>query len=364
MSQDNCCICLTSLTEGGDSVRLLCGHDSFHLRCIRQLYRANKNKYSEFFEPLYPECPLCRYRFHARDLPGYRGVKEPTASPSVLTPLQRRMIAEPAHSALPSGSRPVRLSRNLQLVERGERESALDRLMAQREALLRRASERILVRLEENPYTSARQPIELIEISSSSSISSKRSAIRFRTPSPPLYKPLSQDDPFRLPTPNYSVQLPPSPTQSRRPSSDTQRSRSPVSPLASQNEPTASQSSSSSVRFEIQDVNMQISIIRSQLERIGERTEPSTAPIDYADDSGGEEEEVETEIDRPVKIEGHSGKGRNISYIVRWNSGRATLNRCSEVERQAMPLLELYRASLNRMYVAKHRDKKKKEREV
>lgn len=359
MSQNDCCICFVSLNEAGGPVRLLCGHTRFHLKCIKKLYRTNKNKFTEFFEPLYPECPLCRYRFRARDLPGYRGPRE--ASIGVLTPLQRSMIAQPAHASMPSGSRPVRLSRTLQVVERTGVQTALDRLIAQREALLRRAAENNPVRLE-NPPPPPRRPIELIEISSSSSASSKHSAIKFNSPSPPQFRAFSQEDPLRPPTPNYSTPLPPSPVPSRRPSTDTQRSRSPLSPAASQNVALASQPESNPVRLELQDVNMQIGIMRGQLERIAEQSEPCSAPIDHdADDSGEEEEEEEADLkeDQPVTIEGHHGKGRNISYMVRWSSGRVTVNRCREVEQICMPLLKLYRAFLNRKHVANHRNRKK-----
>ena len=126
MSQENteCSICLTSFF-GNDSWTLPCRH-TFHSKCIRAQYKANKNQVDEeTLIPLTPTCPLCRARIHRKDLP--RGHEVRAAE-----------LLEPAYCSLPAELRPVRLTRITFLLQRQRRREALIELIERRNIILAR----------------------------------------------------------------------------------------------------------------------------------------------------------------------------------------------------------------------------------
>lgn len=129
---NKCLICLSNF--GQDTVRTLrCGH-KYHKTCLTVLYRSTKNVYDESLGGcLEPQCPRCLARIHSDDIRG---------GPRVISEQERaeadRLRKEPSYAGLPHNQRPLRLARYLVIIERSERERALNDLIARREKLLRR----------------------------------------------------------------------------------------------------------------------------------------------------------------------------------------------------------------------------------
>lgn len=64
-------------------------------------------------QPIYPVCPYCRQRFHARDV-GMNRTGRPPAEVEVDPNLQN----VPAYASMSNYVRPLRLSRLVQVIER------------------------------------------------------------------------------------------------------------------------------------------------------------------------------------------------------------------------------------------------------
>lgn len=175
-------------------------------------------------------------------------------------------------------TRPVRLARSAILVRRNEVLRTIDQLMAQRERLLERQRNQT-GQAQPGPSnsgagtsgTAINPPRRRVMLaSSSSSSSSQATPPRFEPPSPPLFRLPSQPDPL-IPPPTYSVPEPPSPVA--------RRSRSPVlqGTQASQGSPVLQGPPVLQHVQELQDVDMQLGIIRSQMEASEEPVAPRSA---------------------------------------------------------------------------------------
>lgn len=344
------------------------------------LYRSTKHYYAEnSFEKLTPSCPMCRKRIHGKDLPF--GRRDPLYKAKFEAERQR-VISEPSFAQMSAEERPLRLTRQLIIVEKAERQKALADLMAQRDRIYGRSAK--VSSDEPQPSTSSgitrrrarRAVLESDTSSSSPSVISQKTI--------PDYRPLSQEDP-NVPKPAYSSgPAPPSPvkpgTSARESqSSDTSRSRSPIplvdltksqtpSPektLAIEGPPKlqalpAPPDTMAIIEPRLQDLNRMISIIREQINQLPDQPtgviSEVQSPPHHDDDSDVEDDVVLT----PVAIHGTWGRGRHMRYRVRWSDGSISLNPTREVERLAMPLLEEYRRELRRIATAKTREKQRR----
>lgn len=373
--EENCTICLNPLSSNGGPHKLSCGH-FLHKKCAKALYWENKYRYDEeTMEHFRPECPLCRCRIHQTDLPNYR--------PKTKENLRRyelKQINSPAHASAPIMRRKMRLSRAQQLLQKLERQKAMERLMAQRATL----QERISKQLQEEPVSLEESPVRLA-ISPPMSQASNRSA-QYGI----AYDPSDLDEGFlpRVATPRYSYSEILSPVHpaihrlSTERDRSRSRSRSPVScsspgqlqivtpsPKSSQeNAASGSQRvsnltcSQGDLGSQLQELNMHINIIKGQIQTMDTPRHRASSPT-FSETSDIELIEIDDDDDdEPEEVEGHVGKGRHARYIVRWNSGQKTLNPTVEVEALARDLLLKYRAHLNRCYVNKHREKKRAEK--
>lgn len=364
----SCPICLNSLNSRGGPHKLPCGH-GLHKKCIKNLYSENKFRYDEeTMEKFRPECPLCRRRIHKEDLPDYR-----PKTLENLRPHELKWVNTPAYAAIPYTQKKVRLSRTRQLLQKQERAKALEKLIQQRSLL----QKRIATQLEESPVRAEGSPVRL-EKSPSSSQASKLSSQHGV-----VFGPSDLEDGFlpRNAAPRYSIPDPPSPLhpiihsrltqrdRSRSPASSMSSGRLQIGGLSQEEAQECSPSSSKNVsnltssleasNLELQDLDMYINIIQSQIEFMETPRRHESSPT-FSEDSSDDEVDDDDD-DEPEEVEGHVGKGRNARYVIRWKSGQKTLNRTKEVEELANDLLKKYRAFLNRKYVAEHRANKKLE---
>lgn len=373
--EEDCTICLNPLNSIGGPHKLSCGH-FLHKKCVKALYWENKYRYDEeTMEHFRPECPLCRRRIHQEDLPNYR--------PKTKENLRRyelKQINSPAHAAAPRMQRKMRLSRAQQLLQKLERQKAMDRLIAQRATLREHISKQHSgepVRFEESPVRLETSP----QKSQASSNSPQRGI---------SYDPSDLEEGFlpRVATPRYSYSEILSPVHpaihrlSTERDRSRSRSRSPVSisspgrlqiatpsPNSSQeNLPSGSReianltSPEEDSSSQLQELNMHINIIKGQIQSMETPRQRASSPT-FSESSDIELIEIDDDDDdEPEKVEGHVGKGPYARYIIRWKSGQKTLNPTDEVEALAKDLLLKYRAHLNRSYVNKHREKKRAEK--
>lgn len=77
-----------------------------------------------------PQCPLCRERVRARD------IQTPRPLTSGKVAQIQGMLKEPAYARIAEGQRPLRSSWRIVIVERQERQQALDNLIRERERLI------------------------------------------------------------------------------------------------------------------------------------------------------------------------------------------------------------------------------------
>lgn len=183
---NKCLICLSNF--GQDSVRLLrCGH-KYHKTCLTVLYRGTKNVYDqELGGCLKPECPRCSARIHSDDIRG---------GPRVISDQEKaeleRMREEPSYVRLPHNERPLRLARYLVIIERTERQKALDELIARREKLLQKH----VIDEDSAATTSANPEVSALEGPTQASTSS-RSSIRIGKSN---FRPILRSEPSSSPS--------------------------------------------------------------------------------------------------------------------------------------------------------------------
>lgn len=367
---ESCPICLCELAGG--AWKLPCSH-IFHKKCIRILYRSTKNCYTEdSFERLVPSCPICRRRIHGSDLPPRRKDAEIRA---MQMEERLRVISEPAFAQMSLEERPLRLTRELIVLERVERERALHDLMAQRENLFGGRRQTDEYQASTSSGITARRRLRAYMESDSSSSSSQ--SVIFEGSSQPDYMPMSQEDP-NIPKPTYSSGPdPPSPTVKKglpphrgrpQPNRVSQlavvsrsRSRSPASiPIIDLTKDSRTPLSVRPGHPRLQDINRSISIIRQQLHQM-----PQMPGVIYETNSPPRRDENDSDLDDdvddpdPLVIFGTWGRGRHIRYRVRWSDGSVSLNRTSEVESVASDLLEAYRRELRRQATARTRERQR-----
>lgn len=349
MSQD-CIICLCTL--GSSAWKLPCGH-IFHKGCLRTLYKSTKNCYTEdTFEELVPSCPICRRRIRRRHLPDVRIHPEAAAR---RFDQHQRVISEPAFAQMSLDERPLRLARAIIVVERAERQRALDELIAQRERLNRQRAQ---------DSESRPQP------STSSGFTASGNFRAHLEPDSSSSSGPSQSSPSRgLPSALNLISTNCSPSHHSR------RSRSPISvidltkdsqspvktpPLPSRKLHEAQQQLQRltiSSSDDIQDLNMRIHIISDQLSQMPSRNvifEVDSPPRHDENDSDIEDDDLE-----PTVILGTWGRGRHMRYRIGWSDGSVTINPTREVELLGTPLLESYRRELRRQATARTRERQR-----
>lgn len=300
---DNQCVICLEVLEATNEWTLPCNHQ-FHKKCIVKLYRSTKSKYiEETFEPLTPECPLCRARIRLHHLPG-----------DLIRPVTADLgpILEDE-----DGRRPQRLSRSLELTDRQRVQRAIDDLVDQR----RRAQERRLSR----PLS---QPLNLV-ISELEEAGSSDNPIDL-TISATQASPLSPE-----PRPGCSYE--------------------PVEvPCPSQQE----------IQMSI-SIHQQILTQIDRAESV--RVAPEDEPIRPESPQSVYEEDVDpstiTVPERyPMLVTGYWGRGRNTYYSVVWDDGYRSLNRTKEVERVCPEMLKDFRKRQRAQNTARWRANKAKGR--
>lgn len=145
------------------------------------------------------------------------------------------------------------------------------------------------------------------------------------------------------------------------------RSRSPISPIASQAnaivlyEP-AGPLTLHSPSLELQVLQMHIGIQRNILEtieRLPDRVQSPEEIVISDNESDADVDEYQGIQTYPLRVVTHIGKGRHIRYQVIWSDNRETLHKKQELSEKWKWIYEEYQAKLNRDRVAKSRAKKK-----
>lgn len=349
-----CSVCQISL--GDHSWTLPCNH-VFHPRCIRTVYAKNINQRDEeTFQRLEPRCPNCRVRIHRRDIPRGRHV----------TLLER---LEPAYIALPPDQKPKRLSRETFILQRQRFQEALDEFTEKRRRIV--AAEKANQQSQSGPSgpcnRGASQQVGSQQNQPGPSGTCNRGTVQQSgsqlTRTGPVIVHLSSSSESSqeiVPGQKRSWAILSSSSSS---SQDTVRSRSPRSPPVYRAPPRPVTDDVPQLMHptpELQEVQMQISILEDQLEQV--RRLPAQAQpiveIDISDNESEVSEEEESPEDlKPTFIFHHINRGRYTKYLVRWSDGRATLNPTREVEDIIPELLHDYRRRKNTYNVAMSRAK-------
>lgn len=215
-------------------------------------------------------------------------------------------------------SRPIREARRVVIVDRATTEAALEKLVAERERLLKVPHIRRMLD-EDSPVsverTRGRAPV-IVETSSSSEQSQEAGPAPFGGLSPVQYRSPSRDD-VNFPRPSYSFDADKPP--SRRVSVDSVQSWSPNKSMR------AALGSSQEVQ-RVQDVQIQISIAQEQMNRLGavSRRVASEPQIDRNEMFFGEDVIVE-----PLRIVDCDGRGKSAKYRVLWSDESVTVNEAS-----------------------------------
>ena len=314
-------ICLCSI--GSDSWTLPCEH-VFHPRCIWSQYKANINRIDEFtFERFVPKCPNCRKIFHKKDLPPRERVakrKEVDINPELLQ--------QPAISSMTVSERPLRLARETFVVVRERTKSLLDDLVRRRAKLIEQNA-------EPTPGSSR-------DCNSGRSNSGHQSGILNRPGMSTGFKKLTV-----LYSSSSSSQESEDLPKSQQ--SKGSRSRSPLSQRAPSPFLRQSQELQTEGMYqpfgELQEVQMQISILEHQLELAAEmpaRNQPSN-DINLDDNVSIASYDDDAIVRQPLDIIGDIGRGRHTKYIIQWSDGTETVNKTRDVQNCAPRLLETYR---------------------
>lgn len=320
--EEICPICQYKLTKDRTHI-LPCGH-KHHPRCIDKYYEANCGNYDKYndCQHIPPECPICRARLEPEHLPFYKG-------PTLPTPEQlREIILTPSFAAQHPSERPQRLARRARIIHLEERERLLNQLLEQRRRFL-----------TSTQSTSQTSPVILENFSREST----PGLPHFEPPSPPEFRPPSQDD---RPMPTYSIPEPPSPTSVPRIPRDISRSRSPVSPSCSQvlqsDPPILQLDSQESLLEELQDIDMQIGIIRNQLKLLAKSIK-NNSEVEIKIEENTQMVESNNDLD-PLKVIGRygTGRGRHTHYIVLWSDESETLHHVSEIKACVPEMFEAY----------------------
>lgn len=132
---EQCSCCLSECIEY--FFKLPCGHYA-HNDCARTQYKSQKNVYVDY-TPLIPSCPICRAQIHSRDLP-----EKTPAEKKWLEDREKRERDEearllnqrPSYASMRPGERPLRSNKAKRLMERSERQHALDRLIKLRNRII------------------------------------------------------------------------------------------------------------------------------------------------------------------------------------------------------------------------------------
>lgn len=112
---EECYICLLDLVPD-KSWTLPCQH-RFHRKCITRMYRASKSFFDENSHlRILPRCPMCRATVRRDQLPPRR-------------PRPPRPLTEDESQPTDKWMNPVRLVRNIRLMQMEDRKRAFDNLM-------------------------------------------------------------------------------------------------------------------------------------------------------------------------------------------------------------------------------------------
>lgn len=350
MSQDNkCWVCLYQYSNE-DSVRLRCLH-TFHKKCIRSLYRANKNRWQQdTLERLYPTCPLCRTRIHARDL-NFRIYSGPPPAEIAPDPLLQDV---PAYARIPEEDRPMRLARELQVIEREIQQRLLAELIERRKAMLARQALHRQLQEQDKPQSQGTTSSEenIIRPSTSSSRNVLESdSDEFGSQSKDhqsaetlvIYEPEDMGSLTRA-TPHYSSEFPTMP-----------------SPGWSLLVPNPQ---------ELQGLNAQITIVDQQIQNwslvpFNDNDPMPDSPNYYhepdsdIEDEDGPSDGQDAELIFPIEIVDHLNRGRHTRYIVLWSDGSRTMNRTRAVEVTVPELLVEFRRKKGREATARARERQR-----
>lgn len=343
---DNCGIC--ELLLSSDHWKLDCG-DVFHGECLRIFYKETVNTVdTETGRRLRPVCPKCDEQLDYLKLP-----QGPFICPK---DAQRRrkhaetaVISELSNSELPVRLRPIKLARQIVIIEKAEREAALACLLAERERL-RALQASCMSQQAPNP------PVEQLNCSSQSSVISQPSqadqCVDLETSK--ISQTSSQSTGKLVifePTPSHSSHL-----QSSQESSvvSTQKSK----PLDSQSSQLQSaRENLSREGSQLRDVNIEISVARAQLSQMSHETGELFDPANFIPDPFFPNE-MDYQI-FPVVIFGTWARGRHIHYKIRWSDGTESMEPTIDVEEEAPELLENYRRELRRIATARTRAKQR-----
>lgn len=401
-----CSICLIDLTSE-PFCALPCIH-RFHSNCLWTLYRACKNSYDEEHNRiLRPNCPLCRTIFHSKDLPSRVIYQRSCGRPS--SELQH-LLTEPAYASFPPSDRPLRLTRRLVIVEREERQRALDALIAERDRLL--SSHEVISEPTPSPLSIQAAPISVSQTSTSSGSTAIAPGGNFRPilesddssascSSQPVLLSLSskyqrgsnlihlhqgvssqQAGPKLQPESDRSTSAPPcvilgEPNQVAQPPLGS--SQNPIELLSQSQEsgpklqvkteikvePSATPifhvrlmpqpKLEPKIEAEVQNLQRQISIASTQLLQMqpyegGQNS--SDSPPHAPDEDSGDEDDASI---LPVAILGTWARGRHMRYRIRWSDGSEGYNRTKDVERAEPNLLANFRRELRRLATARTR---------
>lgn len=274
-----------------------------------------------------PQCPLCRLRFHSRDI----GLINRNFDTEEARAARQRVISEPSYAQLPPNERPLRLAREMLLVQRAERWALLDKLAEQR--ALVSASRQTISASTSMQSQSTNEPLVINHEPHRANVISEHSYTRAVT--------------FDLDQLENSV-----PRNSRlkpcqQPSIQEMR--------GFESNPRILHPSQ-----DLEDLNIEIAILTQQL---GSEREPVVIEIPdtppHQDDDSDYEEDPKLPQPEPWRILGTWGRGCHTRYRIEWSDRSITLNRTKEVETLAEPLLKAYRRELGRIATANTRQRQR-----
>lgn len=338
-----CTICQEQI---GTNRWVLPCHHAFHPICIRTAFDANHNKRDEeTLERLYAQCANCRYKLHKRDVPSRRRVIR-----------MERM--QPAYAALPADQRPKRLSKETTILKRENMQEALATYVARRERI--KAANRSADQ-QSQPDPSFAGNSGALKLSASNEPQPGPSGICNRGDSSTES---SQKSVPGLVWTSSSSSLEDEPISTQAVSSQRARSRSPLSQGIIREPPPHVGAESAPVlqsSSELQEVQMQISILEDQLRQVSQMP-PRTCLIEEVLISDNESANSESDDDelgrsRPLRIIGHLNLGRHTKYRVLWSDGCETINPTKEIELKDPQMLLEYRRRKGTENVRRHRAK-------